>query len=460
MNEFLNQCMFLRYWLGFWVLVAPVAAFCFMPFDDEDLRFSRRTTLLIGIVFLVLLSLGETTLLVGNEYRLAGQDDAVIMTAHNLTRCVTMLLCFGAYFFLVRATVMKKLLVYAMGFTGAAFFTVMGTFFSNVTPWTMDEVGIMMQEGSLYFYFVMDLLFIPLIFLFARRTMYPVLKAMDAGMVTRMTAGVALLMTIYGISVAVFIGYRQIMAVPLITAFFCLSFCVFFSFGLFFSIIRQNDRIRRAEAEARQIARQREIDAFSYRRIVENVENARAIRHDFRHHMRQIGEMVSRGDYDRIAAYVESYMAGIEGSPEVRFCENYLVNNLMVYYGNLCREQGIRFQTKIVLKEIEGISDVNMTVVFSNILENAVNACCRAEQSAPFIDVRAMIRGTALVVVMENSCEKDRVSDLAEDLCRGMGLRSVLAVAKHCGGEMRCRSAAGIYITEISLPLSPPAVKS
>lgn len=443
--------MCLRYWLGFWALVAPVAAFCFFPFDQEDLRFSKRTTIIVGAGFLVLLSFWETALLVGNEYRMAGNTETAIMTAHNITRCFTMVLCLIAYFFMVRAKPAKKILVFAMGFTGAAFFTALGALFSNLTPWAGGEIGVMLDGGSLYFYLIVDMLCLPLIFLFARRTMCPALKAMDTQTTRSLMAGIILLMTIYGFSVSSVLGSRSITEVSNLTMFFCLSFCIFFSFGLFFSIIRQGERTRQIEDEARQIAQQLEADAFSYRIIMESVENARAIRHDFRHHMRQIGEMLLRQDYERISDYVESYMAEGGGSQAFKFCDNYLVNNLIVYYSHICRERGIRFKSRIVLGDLPGISEVNLTALFSNILENAVNACTHLETDQPYIRLDCEVQGASLIIVMENSCDPALVSSLAEDLQKGMGLRSVQSVVKRHGGELRCRAQDGRYITEISL---------
>ena len=182
----------------------------------------------------------------------------------------------------------------------------------------------------------------------------------------------------------------------MLIVFFSLTLCVFFSFTLFFSIVRQSAQTMKAEEEAQRLAQQVEIDALSYRKMMSSIEQARAARHDVRHHMRQIGSMLKKGDREGAEAYTQTYMERMDVQSQVTVCQNYLVNNIVLYYLDLCQKDGIELRHRIVLPELPGISPVDLTVLFSNILENALNACRQVTEGITFIDLRAECIGASL----------------------------------------------------------------
>lgn len=91
--------------------------------------------------------------------------------------------------------------------------------------------------------------------------------------------------------------------------------------------------------------------------------------------MRQIGSMLQRGDHEGAEAYTQTYMERMDAKSQTTVCQNYLVNNIVLYYLELCQKNDIELRHRIALSELTGISPVDLTVLFSNILENALNAC-------------------------------------------------------------------------------------
>lgn len=257
-------------------------------------------------------------------------------------------------------------------------------------------------------------------------------------------------MLIYGVSFATVTGARTFYTPPMLIVFFSLTLCVFFSFTLFFSIVRQSAQTMKAEEEAQRLAQQVEIDALSYRKMMSSIEQARAARHDVRHHMRQIGSMLKKGDREGAEAYTQTYMERMDVQSQVTVCQNYLVNNIVLYYLDLCQKDGIELRHRIVLPELLGISPVDLTVLFSNILENALNACRQVTEGITFIDLRAECIGASLVIVMENS-QKPKVS--ASEHGSGVGMKSVAAIVQAHDGQVNAGPEGNFYVTKISLCL-------
>ncbi len=257
-------------------------------------------------------------------------------------------------------------------------------------------------------------------------------------------------MLIYGVSFATVTGARTFYTPPMLIVFFSLTLCVFFSFTLFFSIVRQSAQTMKAEEEAQRLAQQVEIDALSYRKMMSSIEQARAARHDVRHHMRQIGSMLKKGDREGAEAYTQTYMERMDVQSQVTVCQNYLVNNIVLYYLDLCQKDGIELRHRIVLPELPGISPVDLTVFFSNILENALNACRQVTEAITFIDLHAECIGASLVIVMENS-QKPKVS--ASEHGSGVGMKSVAAIVQAHDGQVNAGPEGNFYVTKISLCL-------
>lgn len=96
--------------------------------------------------------------------------------------------------------------------------------------------------------------------------------------------------------------------------------------------------------------------------------------------------------------------AGFFGALDERYCENGAANALISVKARACKELGIDFDCNAVLPEGLPVSDVDLCVAFSNLLDNAANSCRKVEAGRRSIVLKACVAPGILVVDVTNSC--------------------------------------------------------
>ncbi len=115
-------------------------------------------------------------------------------------------------------------------------------------------------------------------------------------------------------------------------------------------------------------------DEEYYTALQEQYDSQRVLIHDIRHHLEVIKEMTEKGD---LSAAVQ-YVGDVEKLPalqkQIRYCTNSILNAIVVRYQEVCRKKGIDFTVDIRHASLDFLESVDMTVLFGNLLENAVEA--------------------------------------------------------------------------------------
>lgn len=456
----LESNIFLRYILGFWVQVVPVAALCYLAFDPEDYRLSVRKTAFLNAVVMLVLSILETLLWAWNE-QVQGTDYEAAFSGNSTIFYGFLLLCFFLFLACVRSTLVKKLLVFSMGFAYAVFVAAGANTYLVCFPimriWDISrEAGVMLQEGSIYVIIALECVTLPLMILFMRKIVRPALRVLDTKTSRYFCLAIIIMLMLYCASYTrITFNFDTVLFV-----FYCLTLCVFGSFGIFFYTAGQMNKNRETEEKARQLEHQIQLEELNYRNIVGNLENARMLRHDVRHHLRLIGELAESGNTKAIQDYIQSYDDRIQSETTVQASDNYIFNSIYQYYLAKCEESGIELNVKVKLGQTPGIDQVDLTVLFSNILENAFNACQKVVGQKPFIDLRVGPVGSSLVIIMKNSTtlitEKDTLTTaelqrLKENGRKSLGLQSVQSIVDAHHGYVEYHCSEGVFSTKISI---------
>lgn len=181
-----------------------------------------------------------------------------------------------------------------------------------------------------------------------------------------------------------------------------------------------------------------------FRALEEKYDEQRVVIHDIRRHLTAIKELAQEQGADRVAEYAST----LENLPvlqnKVRYCDNPMLNVVLSRYGELCHEKGIAFQADIRDKEYDFLSPSDITALFGNLLENAVEAA--QDSPKPYIELRVDIpAGTALFISLSNTCGQPPQDDglggyLSRKLNKeqhGIGLKSINAIVKKYGGSLK-----------------------
>lgn len=220
------------------------------------------------------------------------------------------------------------------------------------------------------------------------------------------------------------------------------------------AILRMIDLLSRQQA-ARAAEAQRKLLESQLAAEREFVAQARAYRHDTRHHVALLADYLEQGNTAGAKEYLAQYMTGLDGDALESYCENPVADALLRLTARRCRAGGVSYTIQAVIPEQLSLSGPELAAVLGNVLENAWEAA-RVCQT-PRLRVTAQVKGGSLLVEVENTV--DHPSRFEDDLPLttkpggGQGLKTVRRTLERHGGMLRCSQEGDHFDTQVVIPL-------
>ena len=135
-----------------------------------------------------------------------------------------------------------------------------------------------------------------------------------------------------------------------------------------------------------------------YESLKAAIEEARRARHDLRHQLCQLAALAEEGNLEKIKAYLSGAVSRIP-SLEMHFCENRAADSVVGYYCALAKRENIPYSVQIDLPECLPVDEINLCLVLSNLLENALEASLRTAPARRRIKLTAYLHGNSLALI-------------------------------------------------------------
>lgn len=186
------------------------------------------------------------------------------------------------------------------------------------------------------------------------------------------------------------------------------------------------------------------------------IEETRQARHDMRHHFAQLSAMAEEGDLMRIKQYLSRAQEKIPNL-DMHFCENRAADSVISHYSTLAQRKNIPFYAQIDLPEKLPVDEIDMCLILSNLLENALEASMRTDESRHLIKVEAyMHSGRLLLIQVENAFDGEikEAAGAFQSSKRngsGIGIQSVRCMAEKNGGDSTFTYDNGIFTAKVML---------
>ena len=195
-----------------------------------------------------------------------------------------------------------------------------------------------------------------------------------------------------------------------------------------------------------------EIDALR-----ESQSMASRYRHDLRHHLQYLATCLENGQTDQARNYIYGICEEIKAQNVRRYCENEAANLILSAFAGRAERAGISINVQGALSAFILVSDIDLCVLLSNALENAIYACQpMAAAGIPCdIDVQVYDRSGKLFLQVTNPCRNTvrfehgvPVSDRPD---HGIGVQSICAIVERYGGIYAFSVKDGRFILRLSL---------
>lgn len=113
-------------------------------------------------------------------------------------------------------------------------------------------------------------------------------------------------------------------------------------------------------------------------------------RHNLRHKMQTIANLVEKEQYDELHNLVLEYSEAAKETQVKRYCTNAVIDAVLSTYLHKAESENIKVSTKIILPDPLSVSEAELATVFANAVENAINACEKVDKTKRYIDIRVL----------------------------------------------------------------------
>ena len=182
----------------------------------------------------------------------------------------------------------------------------------------------------------------------------------------------------------------------------------------------------------------------------------RGFRHDFHHHLQTLKGWLEAGDTTRALEYIEELDRRLLTMDTLLKTGNVTLDAIFSAKLAQAKAAGVAVTVKASVPETLNLSDVELSVIFGNLLDNAIEAAQTA-QGERFIRVYVAMKGKMLYFSMLNAAgekQKKRGSLFATQKsgAHGFGLKRAEVLLQKRGGWCKYNSEDGAFTSEFLVP--------
>lgn len=223
-------------------------------------------------------------------------------------------------------------------------------------------------------------------------------------------------------------------------------------FTVFFLMAESLNRNSKLQLENHLLSMQQE----RYDNLKTSIEEARQARHDMRHHFNMISALAQEKDLEKIQSYLNTAISRIPDL-DMNFCENRAADSVIGYYCSLAKREEIPFHAQIDLPAKISVDELDMCLILSNLLENAVEA---SQNTAPVrrqIKIQVYMHSRRLLLIqVENTFdgeirEKNGIFQSSKRSGNGIGIQSVRHIAEKSNGTSAFTYHTGLFSARVML---------
>lgn len=219
-------------------------------------------------------------------------------------------------------------------------------------------------------------------------------------------------------------------------------------------VISKNRKIRMLENENYKNS----VELEEYKTIKEKYEHSRIMNHDFREHLNILKTLISE-DIQKAQEYVGTVEKECEDSKIEKYSDNDILNILLIRKKKECEENGIKLNITSTNPKLDFIDGMDTVAIFSNLINNAIEACSNSVRKDIFIDLYT-VNNAFSVIKVENYADKEPI--VVEGMLRsgkddgnshGIGIKSINNSLSKYDGKMSWSydKAKGMFRTVISV---------
>lgn len=187
-----------------------------------------------------------------------------------------------------------------------------------------------------------------------------------------------------------------------------------------------------------------------------NYQQTKVLHHDMKHYLMTVMGLIVNGNQEEAKNYLETILE--EKLPLVYTgiqTGTVAVDSVINAKFSVCREKGIDVKAALNT-EFKEIDEMDMSILLSNLLDNAVNGCQNSDE--PKIDLEIARKKSYIRITVKNSISDsvllnnpDLNTTKSEKSMHGYGITSIREISRKYDGTVNFREEGKMFIAEVWL---------
>lgn len=218
-----------------------------------------------------------------------------------------------------------------------------------------------------------------------------------------------------------------------------------------FSYLTKNEKLTR---ELEILKSQREMQYNYYESIERKYQASRKMVHDIRNHLQSIESLLEAGESAKAQSYADDMHQLLDSLKCKTFCQNRMLNIILNDKSENAEELGVCMDIVISNMPLEQIKDIDITTIFANLLDNAIEAAADSPKEK-YIKMRAGTFHDFIVIKISNPIPDESVRKSSDKNSghMGLGLENVRMSLEKYGGGMEAKVIDSVYTVNLMIPI-------
>ncbi|KGJ49445.1 histidine kinase [Clostridium sp. NCR] len=196
-----------------------------------------------------------------------------------------------------------------------------------------------------------------------------------------------------------------------------------------------------------------------YLMVKESQEKMKQVYHDMNNHIENIKSL--KNSSEDVNEYINNIEDEVKNNKNIYNTGNALLDIILYEKSKDCIKNNIDFNVGIDFSKCEFIDMIDISSIFSNLIDNAIEACNKIDDNniEKYITIKGTFIKSYYVVRCENSktnkviIKNNKILTSKKDkFLHGIGLDSIKSSIKKYNGELKIKNSEFKFITSIHIP--------
>ncbi len=208
---------------------------------------------------------------------------------------------------------------------------------------------------------------------------------------------------------------------------------------IIYMIYEQAEKNNQKLIELELINQKNDIDLQYLTLLEKKNETMNIMAHDYKNNILTIAGMT---DLEKIKEYIDNMLGEISKYNQMAKTQNRLLDVILSKYTDICCNKGIKFETNIITDNLNFIGNYDISSLFTNILDNAVEAASNSTEKYINLEISDCLNSYHKILAV-NSCDNEPLSERGKLIttkknkaAHGFGTKSISRIVKKYSGEM------------------------